>query len=168
MHRGLCGERGIQPLRFGFAGDVDDASPLALDHLRQQRVRDLPVAGKIQRDGFLPGAVGRIDRQRPAAAGIVDQDVDVTQFGDRRRRQFFCSVLLHDVLRDRNHGGASRGLDLLRERLKQIFSPGDRDDAYALQREHLGDCAANPGAGAAHDGGPGLEVEVHIWKLSFC
>jgi hypothetical protein len=51
----------------------------------------------------------------------------VTHCGARSGCQLFCSILLHDVLHDRDHGGAARGLDLLRKRLKQIFPPGDRD-----------------------------------------
>src|SRR6185312_15852943 len=62
----------VQTLRLRFAGDIDDAAPAALNHLWQQRVRDLPVAGEIERDRLVPGAVGRLDRKRPAAAGIVD------------------------------------------------------------------------------------------------
>ena len=119
LHRGLGRERGIQPFRLRLAGDVDDASPFARDHLRQQRMGDLPVAGEVQRDGFVPCAVGRIDRQRPAAAGIVDEDVDVAEFGDRGRRQLARGIFLHDVLRHRDHHAARR-LDFLRQRIEQL------------------------------------------------
>ena len=130
-------------------------------------MRDLPVTGKIQRNGFVPIAVGRIHRQRPAAAGVVDQDVDVPQFGDRGGRQFLCGILLHDVLRHRDQHPA-RCLDLLRELIEQILAPGDADDAHPLQREPLGDRPANPDGGSADDGGFGLEIEVHLRGLSFC
>ena len=123
---------------------------------------DLPVAGEIQRDGFVPIAVGRIDRQGPAAAGIVDQYVDVPQCCERSGRQRFGSILLHDVLRDRDDGGAALGLDLLRKRLEQIFPSRHGDDTHPLHREPLGYGAADPDAGSGHDGGLGLEFEVHV------
>src|SRR5579859_2272544 len=65
MDRSLGRKCRVQTLRLRLAGDVDDAAPAALDHLRQQCMRDLPVAGEIERNGLIPGAVGRIDRKRP-------------------------------------------------------------------------------------------------------
>ena len=58
--------------------------------------------------------------------------------------------------------GAAGGLDLLRQRVEQLLAPRHADDTYAFRREHLGDGAADADAGAAHDGGPGLEIEVHV------
>src|SRR5690348_2451229 len=60
VYRSLGGERGIESLRLGLPGYIDDASPPALDHLRQQRVSNLPVAREVQRQGFIPIAVRRI------------------------------------------------------------------------------------------------------------
>ena len=123
---------------------------------------DLPVTGKIQRDGFIPIAVGCVDRQRPAATGVVDQYIDVTHCGERSGRKLLCSILLHDVLHDRDHGGTSLREDLLGKLLKQIIPPGHCDHTYSFKRECLGDCAADPDAGSGHDGGLGLEIEVHV------
>ena len=75
---------------------------LRFDHLRQQRVRDLAVAGEIQRDCFVPVAVGRIDRQRPAAAGIVDEDVDMAELGDGGGGKLVRGAFGHDVLHERD------------------------------------------------------------------
>ena len=52
--------------------------------------------------------------------------------------------------------------------LEQILSPGDRDHAHALHRQSLGDGAADADAGSRHHGSPGLEIEIHVLRLSFC
>src|SRR5260370_23260026 len=105
---------------------------------------DFPVTGKIQGNGFVPIAVGRIHRQGPAATGVVDQYIDVTDGSDGGSRQLCCGILLHDVLFYRDQRGASRRLDIMRKLLEQIFSSGDRDDTPALYRQCLGYRAANP------------------------
>src|SRR2546423_5248515 len=53
MYRSLGCECRIKPLRFGLARDVDDASPSTFDHLRQQRMRELPIEREIQRKRFV-------------------------------------------------------------------------------------------------------------------
>jgi hypothetical protein len=54
VHAGLGAERAVDVLGFALAGDVDDAAPLARDHLVDQRVAELARAVEIQRDRFLP------------------------------------------------------------------------------------------------------------------
>ena len=89
----------------------------------------------------------------------------MTEFSDRGGGQLFCGILLHDVLRQRDHG-ACRAVDLPRKLLKQIPAPGDREHAYPLQRECLCYGAANPGTGSTHHGDLGLEIELHVRRLS--
>ena len=93
-----------------LAGDVDDAAPAPVDHLRQQRMRDLPLAGEVERHRLDPAFFRRIDRQRAAATGVVHQDVDMPQFGIGDVAQRFRRVLRHDVLADqhRPHAAAQR------------------------------------------------------------
>src|SRR4051812_38221538 len=152
MYRGLGGERRIEPLRLGLAGYIDNASPAAFDHLRQQRMSNLSVTREIQRDGLIPIAVGGIDGQWPAATGVVDQYVHMSKLGHCRARQLFRGILLHDILRHWNDD-ASRRMDFLRKPFKQVFAPGDGDHAHALQRERLCYRAPDPGTGSTHDGG---------------
>ena len=47
----------------------------------------------------------------------------MTDCGERGGRKLFCSILLHDVLHHRDHGGASFRLDLLRK----LLEPGSRE-----------------------------------------
>src|SRR5258708_9299714 len=156
MNRGLRRKRGIESFGFGFSGYVDDAAPSALDHLWQQRVSDLPVTGEIQRDGFIPIAVGCIHRQRSAATGVVDQYTDVTHCGERSGRKLLCSILLHDVLHDRDHGGTSLRHDLLGKLLKPILPPGPPYHPYSLAPDCLVAFAAHPAPAPVPDPAPVL------------
>jgi len=55
------------------------------------------------------------------------------------------------------------------ELVEKVLAPRDRDDTYALQRKQSGDRAANSDAGAADEGGLGLELEIHVVRLpSWC
>src|SRR3990167_4397671 len=74
-HRRLRGESAVQTLGLGLAGDVDDASPAALDHLRQQPVRELALAREVERHRLLPLRLARLEREPAAAAGVVDEDL---------------------------------------------------------------------------------------------
>src|SRR3954469_18172013 len=53
-----------------------------------------------------------------------------------------------------------------RKLLKQVFSPGDRNDTRALERKRLGDRTADSGAGSTHNSRPGLQIEIHVLRLS--
>src|SRR5215469_5658635 len=77
MHRRLGSKRGIEPVGLRFAGYVDDAPPVALDHLRQERVGELALPGEVEGDRLFPLLFRRIEGQRPAASRAVDQDVDM-------------------------------------------------------------------------------------------
>src|SRR5262249_36967904 len=92
---GLGGEGGVQPLRLGLAGNVDDSAPVARDRLRQQGVRDLAVASEVERDRFVPCAVGCIDWQWSTAAGIVDENVDMPELGRGFRGELVRRALGH-------------------------------------------------------------------------
>ena len=122
---------------------------------------DLAVAGEIERDRFVPGAVGRIDRQRAAAAGIVDEDVDMAELGNGRGGELVGGAFGHDVLDHRNDGAAG-GLDLGHQRLQQFLPPRHANHAHAFLCQPAGDGAADPDAGSGYHRRPGFELEIHI------
>src|SRR5688500_1859384 len=73
----------MDALGLGLAGDVDDAAPLARHHLREQPVRELAVAREVERHRLVPLRLARLQREAPAAAGVVDQDVDRAERAER-------------------------------------------------------------------------------------
>lgn len=79
VDRGLGGKRGVEPVRFRLACNIDDAAPAALDHLRKQRMGDLTLPGEIERDRLFLTLLRSIHRQRATAPSAVDQNVDTAE-----------------------------------------------------------------------------------------
>src|SRR6185437_1183167 len=129
---------------------------------------ELPVAGKIERDRFVPRAVGRINRQGPAAAGVVDEDIDTAQFGRCPRGDLCRRVVLHHVLRHGDDGTVSLIPHLLRKRLEQIGPPRDGNDTDSFVCKPLGDGAPDSDAGSGDNGSSGFEIEIHTCILVYC
>src|SRR5579884_132358 len=143
-------EGGVEALRLGLAGDIDDAPPAARDHLRQQRMRDLPLAREVEGDRLGPLLLRRIDRQRAAAAGAVDEDIDMTERGEGGVAQALRRVLRHDVLRDQGRPQRLRPLDLVRQLFEQPAAAGDGGDVHAFGGQALRDRSPDAHAGARH------------------
>ncbi|MNZ84789.1 hypothetical protein D3C78_1035580 [compost metagenome] len=79
-------------------GDVDDAAPAPFLHARQGRVDG--VKGAVERDGDDAGEIGEIelvDRRDFLDAGIVDEDVDMTKFGDDGFRQMRAFIIIGEI-----------------------------------------------------------------------
>src|SRR5260370_998542 len=82
------------------AGDVDDAAPLARDHLRQQAMRELALAREIQSESLLPLRLARLEREAPAAAGVVHQDLHRPEALERAAGDLLGRALLQEVALD--------------------------------------------------------------------
>ena len=161
VDRRLGAEGAVDALGLRLAGDVDDAAPLALDHLIEQRVRELALAREVERHRLVPLLLGGVDLEGTAAAGVVDEDVDGAEAVERRLGDARRCALLHEVLDDQHRLGAAGGDDLAGQLLQQIGAPGDDGEPRALARQRQGDAAADADAGAGHQRGLAFEIEVH-------
>src|SRR5262245_15657339 len=86
VHRRLGAEGAVDAVGLGLAGDVDDASPLARDHLVEQAMGELALAREVERHRLGPLLLAGIELEGPAAARVVDEDVDPAEpFKSRRR-----------------------------------------------------------------------------------
>ena len=80
VHASLGAECTVGVLGFAFASDIDDAAPLALNHLINQSIGYLTRTMEIQCDGFLPSFFTDMKIFEAArAACVVDQNIDATQ-----------------------------------------------------------------------------------------
>src|SRR5919198_6529204 len=160
MHRRLGGEGAVQPLGLGLAGDVDDAAPVALNHLRQQTMGELAMAAEVERQRFLPLLVGRFEREAAAAARVVDQDVDAAQFPERGFGDAPRSVGREEVLLDDDELAR-----LLFQLLEEMAAPGSDGEPNAFlrqrQRDRAADAHARPGDERAFAG----DAKFHLPNL---
>jgi hypothetical protein len=102
------------------------------------------------------------DRQLAAAAGGVDQNLDVAKRlarcgGDLHRR-----FRLHHVGDDDRRLGAARCFDFGGELLKQIAAPRNDGHLHAFERQRLRAGAADARTGAADERGLAFEVGFHF------
>jgi len=130
-------------------------------HPRQHRVGELAHPGEVQRDGLVPLLVGRLDRQRPALARAVDQDVDVAERRDRLVADAQGRIWLHHVGDDDRRLAPAGRHDLVRERFQELAPARHHREPGAFGRQHFRDRPPDPRAGAGHERRPPLELQVH-------
>ena len=161
VHCRLGAEGAVDALRFGLAGDVDDAPPLVFHHLLQQLVRELALAREVERERFVPLLLRCVEREAAAAAGVVHQNVDRTQaierrLGDRGRR-----LSLHEVAFDRQRTHAALGDDFAGDFFQQIPAPRGERQAHTLGTERQRDAAADATARPGDDRGFSGDFKIH-------
>ena len=132
------------------AAEEQDAAVLVLDHLPDQRARQVERAVEDDAADQLPIRVGGFEKRlvRPDR-GIVDEDVDPAELGQRLARQGFDLGLVADIGENRDGldpeiaGLARDGLGLL------LVGAGVDDDMRALpgqlQHRRTADIAARSG-----------------------
>ena len=128
-----------------------------LDHLRQQPVGELPVAREVERHRLLPLRLARFEREAPAAAGVIDEDVDAPERGERRIGDALRRIGGEEVLLD----DRERCAGFLFELLQQISAAGDHSQLDALPGKGNGNGAADADARACDQRAFAGEREVH-------
>src|SRR5438105_11815103 len=109
-------------------------------------MRKLPVAAEVERQRLFPLLVRRFEREAPAAARVVDQNVDSAETGERAFRDALRRLVGEEILLDDDHRGARFALQLF----EQGAPAGDDGESYALppkgERHGAADADARPGA----------------------
>jgi hypothetical protein len=147
--------------RLGRARDVEDASPAPLDHAGQQRLGEPPNRVEVDRHRLVPHGVGRVDGGRPRAAGVVHEDVDVTQSGQGLVAHARGGGAVGEVDGQRVRTRPSRRFDLVLQGLQQFTPPRDDQGRHALGGEHPGDLAPDSHAAPGDHGGAAGKIEIH-------
>src|SRR4051812_40395761 len=88
VHRRFPAEGAYDALGLWLACDVDDTAPVARHHLRQQLVSKLALPREVERKRLVPLLLARLEREAPAAAGVVDEDLHRAEPLQRRLRDF--------------------------------------------------------------------------------
>ena len=152
---------GEEAFGLGLAGYVDDASPAVLDHAGQHGVRELTYAGEIERHAVVPSRFRRIEGQgRAAAAGVVDQDVDVRETVEGGAGEPRGRIFLHDVGFDDDGFDAPGRDDFPRQFFEQLPAPRRDADFHAFRCEAPGNRAAYALARACHQRRFFLELQI--------
>ena len=94
----------------------------------------------------------------PAAAGVVDQDVDLAEGGQRRVDQRLPGGIAGDIA-GHAHRAAAGGHDGLGHRIGGLLLQVADHHRRAGLREQLGDAAADAGAAAGDDRHLALQAE---------
>src|SRR6516165_7488856 len=79
-----------------------------------------------------PSILRRIQGQRPAAAGAIDQDVDMAETGKRGIAKLRCRVRRHDILRNQQRARSLPPLDLAPEFIEKMDAAGNPCDLNAF------------------------------------
>ena len=112
-------------------------------------VRELALAGEIQRDRLVPLRVGRFERELAAAAGVVDQDVHAAQ-ALQRRLAIVAARPRSRVLHSMMTGFCPR---FFRQLLQQVAPARHDREAHAFARQRHRDAAADAHARAGDQRG---------------
>src|SRR6185437_3744849 len=150
---------GVDPFGLRLAGDVDDAAPFLRDHSGQDRMRQLTQPGEIERQRLVPVSVRRVHRQWPAAAGAVDQNLDLAESARRLVADALRRVRLHDVGDDRRTDAAAL-LDSSGNLFEQILAARRDRQPHAFRREPDSDGTADAHAGAGDQRGTAYQLQI--------
>ena len=136
------------------AAEEQDAPVLVLDHLADQRARQ--VEGPVEYDiaDPLPILIAHLEKRlvRPDC-GVVDQDVDAAELAERFRRHRLNLVLLADIGDDRDRLDPEI-LRLARDRLRFLLVRARIDDdigAFPRELQHRRAADIAPRAGDQRD-----------------
>src|SRR2546423_13419856 len=121
-------------------------------------MRKLPVAAEVERQRLFPLLVRRFEREAPAAARVVDENVASAETGERAFRVALRRLLGEEILLDDDHRGARFALQLFEQRAPA----GDDREFYALPRKGERDGAADADARAGDQRALAGDGEIHL------
>ena len=119
-------------------------------------MRQLPVAREVKRQRFVPLLFARVDLERPAASGVVNQNLDHPERIERLLRHCARISIVHRVVHDDRRRWTVRRNDLSLQLLELFATPAGDGQANALAGQDSRRRAADAGAGAGHK--PGATV----------
>ncbi|SOY55961.1 hypothetical protein CBM2585_A60166 [Cupriavidus taiwanensis] len=144
------------------AGDVDDAAPLARDHAVDGGLDQLDRGQHVGVERGQPVAalpVAEIARRR--AAGVVDQDVEVAEFGGRVQRRL-APFRRGDVGRHRDYAAAMARAQVGRGLFQRLGASRHDHHVDALGRQRIGAGKAQALAGAAYQRMLAAQSQIHV------
>ncbi len=125
-------------------------------------MRELALAGKVERERFVPLLFRCVQLEAPAAAGVVHQDVDRTQAIERRLCDRGRRLLLHEVAFDHYRAHAALGDDFAGDLLQQIPAPCGEREPHTLGAERQRDAAADAAARSGDDRRFSGNSKIHV------
>ena len=148
---GAIGGKPVVGVESHHRGGVDDARPALLLGPRLQRRDGLAAQAEhcphVDAVDMVPVLVGHLlDEGAAADAGIVEQDVDGAELGQRRGHDLLGRIVAGDVAAEGGDGVVA-GMRLLDRR----FRPVDRQHLRALVGEQLGRRGADARRRSGHD-----------------
>ena len=124
-------------------------------------MRQFTQAEEIERHGFHPVRLAGFDRDRPAAAGGVDENIDVAELFDCCSGKLFGGIFRVQIGFDHNRRAAAFGDDLFGQGIEQ-FAPACRHrHQHALFGKAARGSATDALAGAGDECGLPIEIEIH-------
>ena len=147
--------------------DVDDCAGVTrlgrgLHRLGVALARDEEPAGEVVADHRVP-ALGRnrLERRCKLPAGIVDEEIDVAEFGNDRRDRLPHAIFFADVAAVANGLRATGFADLASNCFEFLEFASDEGDTGAKRRKLVCNAATDPRAAAGHQSGaPGEKTRA--------
>src|SRR5205085_129504 len=120
-------------------------------------MRKLPVTAEVERQRLFPLLVRRFEREAPAAAGVVDEDVDAAEAREGRLGHPSRGILGEHVLLDDDQAAG-----LVLQLFQELAATGDDGELYAFGGERDGDGAADADARAGDQRALAGDAEIHF------
>jgi hypothetical protein len=151
--------------------ELTDAAPIALDHLRQDGMGQLALPREVEGHRLVPAIIAGIDRQGPAAARAIDQDLDLAERPHRLVADALRRGRLHEIGGNQGRAWPLRRDDLLGEFLEQRPAARHRGKPHPLRREPARDRPADAHAGARDKRGSPMQLQIHrflpfLWRCA--
>src|SRR5436853_7517916 len=121
-------------------------------------MRELPVTAEVERQRLFPLLVGGFEREAPAAAGVVDENIDAAETGERAFRDALRRLVGEEILLDDDHRGARFALQLF----EQGAPAGDDGELDAFAGKRKRDGAADADARAGDQRALAGDAEIHL------
>ena len=162
VHARLGAKRAVGVFGLALASDVDDAAPLALNHLVDQGIGHLARAVKVQSDGFLPGLFADMQLFEAArTTSVVHQNVHAAQTRQSRLGQAFGRVVRIQVRFNDHRRMSASGHNFVRQLAQLVHPPSRHRHTHALCSQGLGNATPNAHAGPSYKCGFVFELQVH-------
>jgi len=143
----------------GLAGDEDNPSPAARQHLRQVIAGEAHAAQDVGLEDSRPLLVGDlIERLGLVDAQVVDQDVDAWHGGDYIEGPFGRCQISGDAA---NAGGGNAFLDRADRRIDTRGRAAAHDHRGPFARQCHRDRESDPGGGTAGQRRPSIKLQIH-------
>ena len=147
-------------------GDVDDAAVARLQHLAAEITGAAHDAENVGVDGVDPVLLGELVQGLAlAAAGIVDQDIDLAVLGDDGL-DGVGHVLGHAHVAADDQALRAHGADLFGDLVQLPLAAGEDGEVGALAGESEGELTAQAGGSAGDDCYSSVKIE-HFFFLLF-